>query len=174
MACNTSYLIETNGYNDLLILLETNAIAIQTVRPQPQNIQMVLEGDIASHTGQLLARIGRAEEGIKQLKLAYDILATAQPRDLREEAWCAENLADGIATTNKFPKAISFQEKAREHWLDWAKDNSEDKAEWPAILKWGMGTSLIWAGQNSRARDILTQGLAQLEATMPYNWAMVA
>ncbi|KAI1420538.1 NB-ARC and TPR domain protein [Xylaria sp. FL1777] len=168
------YLIEINGYNDLLDLSEVNAMAIPTIPRQPHSIQVDLEGSLASHRGQVLARVGRFEEGIKQLKLSYDLFRTDQPRNLREEAWCAENLADGIASTNNFPEAVSFQEKARDHWLDWAKDNSEDKTEWPAILKWGMGTNLIWAGYNARSRDVLTHGLNQLEASKPYNWAMVA
>lgn len=149
-------------------------MAIPTIPSQPHTIQIDLEGSLASHMGQALARVGRTEEGVKQLKLSYDLFCTDEPRNLREEAWCAENLADGIASTNNFPEAVNFQEKARDHWLDWAEDNSEDKTEWPAILKWGMGTNLIWAGQNQRSRDILTQGLRQLEAVKPYNWAMVA
>ncbi|KAH8807474.1 P-loop containing nucleoside triphosphate hydrolase protein [Xylogone sp. PMI_703] len=159
------YLIETNGYSDLLDLLEVNAMAISTIPPQPRGIQIEIEGGFASHWGQALARVGRAKEGIEQLRLAYEIFGTDQPPNLREQAWCAENLADGIASTNNF---------VRDHWLDWAKDNSENKMEWPAILKWGMGTNLIWAGQNHRSRDILTQGLCQLEAAKPYNWAMIA
>lgn len=149
-------------------------MAIRAIPPQPHNIQTDLEGDFASHMGQALARVGRCEEAVQQLKLSYKIFSTAQPRNLREEAWCAENLADGLASTNNFEEAVSFQEKARDHWLDWAKDNSEDKMEWPAILKWGMGTNLIWAAQNHRARDVLTKGLGQLEAAKPYNWVMLA
>ncbi|EEP78975.1 predicted protein [Uncinocarpus reesii 1704] len=168
------YLIETNGYNDLLDLLEVNAMAIPTIPPQPKSIQADIEGDLASHRGQALARVGRAEEGVKELKLSYEIFASSQPRNLREEAWCAESLADGIASMNNYPEAVIFQEKAREHWLEWAKDNSADTTEWPAILKWGMGNNLIWAGENQRSRDILTQGLEQLEGAKPYNWAMVA
>ncbi|KAI9668929.1 MAG: hypothetical protein M1829_005241 [Trizodia sp. TS-e1964] len=168
------YLIETNGYNDLLDLLEVNAMAISTIPPQPRSIQIDLEGGLASHTGQALARIGRAEEGVKHLRRAYELFATDQPRNLQEEAWCTENLADGIASTNNFQEAVALQEKARDHWLEWARDNSEDQKEWPAILKWGMGNNMIWAGQNQRSRDILTQGLAQLKAAKPYNWAMVA
>ncbi|KID93400.1 NB-ARC and TPR domain protein, partial [Metarhizium majus ARSEF 297] len=56
------YLIETNGYNDLLDLLEVNAMAIPTIPPQPWSIQIELEGDLASHRGQALARVGRAEQ----------------------------------------------------------------------------------------------------------------
>ncbi|KAI0100214.1 NB-ARC and TPR domain protein [Nemania sp. FL0031] len=168
------YLIETNGYNDLLDLVEVNAMAILTIPTQPQSIQIDLEGSLASHRGQALARVGRAEEGVKYLRSAYEIFANDQPRNLREEAWCAENLADGMASMNNFHEAMIFQEKARNHWLDWAKDNSDDKTEWPAILKWGMGTNMIWAGMNSQSKEVLTQGLAQLEAASPYNWAMVA
>ncbi|KAI1313744.1 NB-ARC and TPR domain protein [Xylaria venustula] len=168
------YLIETNGYNDLLELSEVNSIALPTIPPQQWSVQTDLEGSLASHRGQVLARVSRTEEGIKQLKLAYDLYCKDQPRNLREEAWCAENLADGIASINDFPQAVDYQEKARDHWLDWAKDNSEDKTEWPAILKWGMGTNLIWAGHPRRSKDVLTQGLTQLEAARPYNWAMAA
>lgn len=168
------YLIETNGYNDLLDLSEVTAMALATIPPQSRDTQIELEGDLASHRGQALERVGGTEEGVQQLKMAYELFATAQPRNLREEAWCAENLADGIASTNNFEEAVRWQERAREHWLDWAKDNSDDKTEWPAILKWGMGTNLIWARQNQDSRDILTHGLNQLEAAKPYNWAMIA
>lgn len=149
-------------------------MAIATIPRQPLNIQIDLAGELASHKGQALARVGRLEEGVEELKMSYKIFAQARPRNLREEAWCAENLADGIASANNFLDAISFQEQAQGHWLHWAKDNGENRTEWPGILKWGMGTNLIWAGQNDRARDILTQGLVQLEAAEPYNWAMVA
>ena len=169
-----SYLIETNGYNDLLDLLEVNAMAILTMPPQPRSIQIDLAGELASHRGQAPVRGGRAEQGLQHLKLAYELFATDEPRNLREEAWGAENLADGIASTNNFPEAVRFQEEARDHWLDWAKHNSEDKMEWPAILKWGMGTNLIWAGQHHRSRSVLVEGIRQLEAAKPYNWAMVA
>jgi len=93
--------------------------------------------------GQALARVGKFEEAVVQLELSYKIFSIAEPLNLREEAWCAENLADGIASTNNFAEAVRFQEEARDHWLNWAKENSEDKTEWPAILKWGMGTNLI-------------------------------
>ncbi|KGO64053.1 Tetratricopeptide-like helical [Penicillium italicum] len=125
-------------------------MALTTISPQPRIIQIDLEGGLASHKGQVLAR----------------------PCDLREAAWCAENLADSIASTNEFLEAVHFQEKARDHWLDWAKDNSQDKVEWPAILKWGMGTNLIWAGRNSHSRDILTQGLRQLESAKTTNYSL--
>lgn len=169
-----SYLIETNGYNDLLDLLEVNSMAIRTIHLQERSTQIELEGDLASHSGQALVRVGRTQEGVEQLELAYELFSTEQPRNLREEAWCAENLADGIASMNNFREAVALQEKARQHWLQWAKDNSEDKTEWPAILKWGMGTNIVRAGQTHRERNILTQGLSQLEAAKPYNWAMVA
>ncbi|KAF2722639.1 NB-ARC and TPR domain protein [Polychaeton citri CBS 116435] len=168
------YLIECNGYNDLLALVEVNHMALQTIPPQPWTVYVDLEGSLASHWGQVLGRTGQAEEGVKHLKVAYDLFCKDDPRNLQEEAWCAENLADGYASTNDFLDALKFQEEARDRWLDWAKDNSKDKTEWPAILKWGMGNNLIWAGRNGEAKDILSQGLDQLEAAEPYNWAMVA
>ncbi|KAI1114464.1 P-loop containing nucleoside triphosphate hydrolase protein [Nemania sp. NC0429] len=168
------YLIETNGYNDLLELVEVNALAMPTIPEQPRNIQVDLEGSLASHTGQALGRVGRLHEGVVKLRLAYDLYCTDEPRNLREEAWCAENLADGLASLNKFSEAVAFQEKARDCWLEWARGNSEDKTEWPAILKWGMGNNLVWAGPVSRAQDVLLEGLDQLESAKPYNWAMVA
>jgi hypothetical protein len=63
-----------------------NTIAVATIPTQPHTIQVDLEGSLASHRGQVLAHIGKAEEGVKDLKLAYDLFATDQPRNLREEA----------------------------------------------------------------------------------------
>ncbi|KAG8404938.1 hypothetical protein J3459_022390 [Metarhizium acridum] len=78
------YLIETNGYNDLVVLLEVNAMAMPTIPPQPSSIQIELEGDLVSPRGQALARVGRAEEGVKQVKLSVWYLcqrsATQPPR----------------------------------------------------------------------------------------------
>lgn len=169
-----SFLIETNNYNDLLDLLEVNTMAMATIPPQPLSTQVDLEGELASHRGQALGRVGRADEGIPYLQRSYETFAKDEPRNLREEAWCAENLADGFASTNNFTEAVRFQETARDLWLDWAKENSADQTEWPAILKWGMGTNLIWAGQVEQSRAVLVQGLSQLEAAKPYNWAMAA
>jgi tetratricopeptide (TPR) repeat protein len=137
-------------------------------------IQAELEGNLLSHKGQLLSKLGLGEESVECLKLAYKIFAGYDPYDPREAAWGAENLANGIATINNFPEAVRWQEKAREHWLDYSRDHSADKTEWAAILKKSMGTTLLWAGQRARARDILTEALKQMESETPYNWAMVA
>lgn len=115
--------------------MEVNRVAISTHPPQPWTVQVDLEGGLASHLGQALVRVGQVEEGITELRKAYDMFCKDQPRNLREEAWCAENLADGIASGNNFPEAVRYQEMARDHWLEWAKNNREDKTEWPAILK---------------------------------------
>ncbi|KAI7288787.1 hypothetical protein KC343_g1092 [Hortaea werneckii] len=168
------YLIECNGYNDLIDLVQVNATALPTIPKQEWTVQIDLEGSLESHWGQALERLGKFAESVPHLKKAYDLFCTDVPHNLREEAWCAENLADGYGSMNNFKDALGYQYKARDHWLDWAKDNETDKTIWPAILKWGMGNNLIWARESQPARDILNQGLAQLEAATPYNWAMVA
>jgi hypothetical protein len=133
-----------------------------------------LEGTFASHKGQLLARIGNPEEAVKYLKLSYDIFATDRPYNPRELAWCAGNLVNAVATTNAWSDAVKWSEKARDHWLEHSSEHSKDPSEWPAILKKIMGTTLVWAGQRDRAREILSDGMQQVESQKPYNWAAAA
>lgn len=169
-----SYLLEINGYNDNLILFEVNALAMKTIPEQAHSVKVDLEGELASHKGQLLGRIGLPEKGIECLRLSYQIFATDEPYNPRESAWCAENLANGFATANDWLEAIKWQNRAREHWLDFSKKESADREEWPAILKKSMGTTLLWAGEVQSARTVLTQGIKQVESTQPYNWATAA
>lgn len=149
-------------------------MALPTIPKQEWTVQIGLEASLESHWGQALERLGKFAESVPHLKKAYDLYCTDVPRNLREEAWCAENLGDGYGSMNNFKDALAYKYKARDHWLDWAKDNDTDKTVWPAILKRGMGNNLIWARESQLARDVLDQGLAQLEAATPYNWAMVA
>ncbi|KAI1122604.1 NB-ARC and TPR domain protein [Nemania abortiva] len=168
------YLLEINSYNDNLALFEVNELALKTITVQSHSVRVDLEGGLASHKGQVLARIGLVNEAVNCLQLSYDMFATDEPYDPRESAWCAENLANAIATRNDFPEAVKWQERAREHWLDYSREHSADTTEWPAILKKSMGTTLLWAGQRDRARRILDEGIKQIESAHPYNWAMAA
>jgi hypothetical protein len=166
------YLLEINGYNDLLDLCEISAAAMKTIKPPSDTID--LEHHRASHLGQLLARIGRPEEGVTWLQVSYDLFEDECEYDPRESAWCAENLANAVATVNDWPKAIKWQERAREHWLEYSRAHCADKTEWSAILKKSMGQTLVWAGELKRAREVLEEGIKQIEAEKPYNWAMAA
>ena len=67
------------------------------------------------------------------------------------------NAGNGIATINSFYEAIKWHKLARDHWLGWSKTHSPDKGVWPAVLKSSMGTTLLWAGQRERARDLISQ-----------------
>ncbi|KAI1274776.1 hypothetical protein F5Y07DRAFT_372159 [Xylaria sp. FL0933] len=110
---------------DLLALTKVNAIAISTIPPKPRSVQIDLEDSLASHRGQTLVRIGRVEEEIKQVELAYELFCKDQPRNLHEEAWPAEKLADGLAAANRFTTALDSQEKVRDHWLERAEENRD-------------------------------------------------
>jgi tetratricopeptide (TPR) repeat protein len=165
---NFSYLLEVNAFDNALDLIEVNTLAIATMPKQSHTVEVNLKGVLASHKGQILARIGRVEEGVKYLKIAYDTLATDEPFDPCNLAWEAENSADGFATLNNFSEAVKWQEKARDLWLEY------NKTEWPAMLKKHMGTALLWAGQRERAREILAEGMKQLTGTEPYYWALAA
>lgn len=147
---------------------------MKNVGAQEHSAKINLEGTLASHKGQLLARIGKPEEAVKYLKLSYDMFATDKPYNPRELAWCAGNLANAVATTNDWTSAVMWQEKARDHWLYHSIQNNMNPTEWPAILKKGMGTTLLWAGQPSRAREVLTEAFEQVESQQPYNWAVAA
>jgi hypothetical protein len=146
-------------------------MAMKTIPKQAHSVQVELEQELPSHRGQLLARIGRPEEGIKDLEVSYEVIKTddpAHPRFWIEMAWGAENLANGVATVNDWPRAVKLQEEARDNWL------KGDPSSWAAILKKSMGTTLLWAGQLDRARVVLTEGIKQVESTEPYNWATAA
>lgn len=70
-------------------------------------------------------------------------------------------------------KPFNGKNKLVNHWLEWSESNGEP-GSWPAVLKKSMGTTLIWAGQRQRAREVLNQAIDQIENTEPYNWAMAA
>ncbi len=166
-----SYLIEINAFSELDDLININTLALETLSTEDQTIN--LQGSLTSHKGQLLVRLGKPFEGAEWLRKSYYIRSRAVPFNPRESSWAAENAANAIATVNKFPEAIQWQESARDHWLEWSEQNGEPGV-WPAVLKKSMGTTLIWANQLERARDILSQAIDQIEATEPYNWAMAA
>ncbi|KAM0335642.1 hypothetical protein ACHAQA_000691 [Verticillium albo-atrum] len=166
------YLLEINSYTDLEALIEVNFAALATLPVEDQTIG--LQGSLTSHRGQLLVRLGNSSEGVQWLRKSYEIRSHAVPFNSRESAWAAENAANGIASVNDFATAIVWHEKARDHWMQWSKDNGPDPTGWPAVLKKSMGTTMIWAGKRDQARDIMTEALRQIESTEPYNWAMAA
>lgn len=166
-----SYLIEINAYAELEDLINVNTLALETLPIGEKTVN--LQGSLTSHKGQLLVRLGRPLEGVQWLRKSYDIRSRAVPFNPRESSWAAENAANAIATVNNFTEAIKWQEAARDHWLDWSEQNGVPGV-WPAVLKKSLGTTLIWAGQRERAREILSQAIDQIEATEPYNWAMAA
>lgn len=165
------YLIEINAYSELEDLINVNTMALETLSVEDRTVN--LQGSLTSHKGQLLVRLGKPLEGVEWLRKSYNIRSQAVPFDPRESSWAAENAANAIATVNEFAEAIRWQESARDHWLEWSEQNGEPGA-WPAVLKKSMGTTLIWANQRERARDVLSQAIAQIEAAEPYNWAMAA
>ena len=166
------YLLEINAYPELEDLIQVNTLALSSLAHEDQTIG--IQGSLTSHRGQLLVRLGRASEGVKWLKESYNVRTRDIPFNPRESAWAAENAGNGIATTNAFSDAIKWHELARDHWLEWSKTNSPDKGVWPAVLKKSMGTTLLWAGQRERARDLINQAMQQVESTEPYSWAMAA
>ena len=166
------YLLEINAYPELEDLIQVNTCALGSLDHEDQTIG--IRGSLTSHKGQLFVRLGRASEGVKWLKESYNVRTRDIPFNPRESAWAAENAGNGVATTNAFSDAIKWHELARDHWLEWSKTNSPDEGVWPAVLKKSMGTTLLWAGQRERARDLIDQAMQQIESTEPYSWAMAA
>ena len=166
------YLLEINAYEDLEDLIEVNRMALEALPPEEQIIG--LQGSLTSHTGQMLVRLGKPEEGVQWLRKSYEIRSHDKPFNPRESAWAAENAGNGIATLNEFAEAIEWLERARDHWLEWSNTQTTEKGEWPACIKKSLGMTLVWAGYSARARHITTLAMQQIESTKPYNWAMAA
>lgn len=168
----SSYLLELNSYEELADLIEINTVALSTLSEQQQTIG--LQGSLTSHRGQLLIRLGQAEEGVKRLKRSYEIRSRDKPFNPRESAWAANNAATGIATLNNFAEATKWHELARDHFQEWSNQQTECTGEWPAEIMNSMGLGLVWSGQSKRARDLMNGALEQTESTEPYNWAVAA
>jgi hypothetical protein len=147
-------------------------MALDTVRIEDQTNDM--PSSITSYKGQLYVRTGKATEGMEILKKSYGIRAGAIPEDVRETAWALENAGNGIATTNALEESITWHERAIATWLSWAETESSEKGVYPAVLKKSYGMVLVWAGRYEKAREILEEGIQQIESTTPYNWAMAA
>ncbi|KAL9044436.1 MAG: hypothetical protein Q9214_002424, partial [Letrouitia sp. 1 TL-2023] len=105
---------------------------------------------------------------------SYEIRSHDVPFNPRESAWAAENAANGIASLNEFDEAIRWQERARDHWLEWSNKRSVLRVTYPAMIKKSIAMILAWAGQSKRARTICDQAIQQLDSTEPYNWATAA
>ncbi|KAI1408047.1 hypothetical protein F5Y13DRAFT_205132 [Hypoxylon sp. FL1857] len=166
------YLLELNSYDELADLIEVNTIALNTLPEEERSIS--LQGSLTSHKGQLLVRLGNAEEGVTWLKKSYEIRNRDVPFNPRESSWAADNAAAGFATLNDFAEAMKWHELARDHFKEWSDRQAENTGEWPAEIMNSMGLSLVWSGQSKRARDLMNEALAQVESTEPYNWAVAA
>lgn len=164
--------MEINAYTDLDDLVDVNSMALKTLPEQEDTVD--LHGSLTSHKGQVLSRTGKPVDGVKWLKDSYEIRGHAVPLNLQLSAWAASNVANGLGCINEFSEAIEWEEIARDHWLDWSEKNGQDKNNWPASMKKGMGTTLIWAGKRDQARAVLDQALRQIESTEPYNWAVAS
>lgn len=67
-----------------------------------------------------------------------------RPIQPRESAWATENLANEIASLNEFADGIQWQERARDHWLEWYDQQSVLRGAYPACLK--KSIAMILAG----------------------------
>lgn len=166
------YLLEINSLEDLEDLIEVNFLALNTMPPEEQAVG--LRSSLASHRGQLLQRLGRHEEGLMWLKKSYTIRSHDKPFNPRESAFAADNAATGIATTNDFPEALKWYERARDHYLEWSNKQDSRRGELTPTVMINLGACLLYCGQIKQGRELLDKALAQVESTQPYNWARAA
>ncbi|KAI1352908.1 Tetratricopeptide-like helical [Xylaria sp. FL0043] len=166
------YLLELNSYDELADLLEVNRSAINTLPKMEQTVG--LQGSLMSHQGQLLVRLGKAEEGVKWLKESYNIRRGDVPFNPRESSWAADNTATGLATLNRFAEAAQWHERARDHFQEWSNRQTDRKGEWPAEIMNSMGLGLVWSGKAKPARELMDGALLQVKSIEPYNWAVAA
>ncbi|KAI0817305.1 Tetratricopeptide-like helical [Xylaria sp. FL0064] len=155
------YLLELNSYDELADLLEVNRLAINTLPKMEQTVG--LQGSLTSHQGQLLVRLGKAEEGVKWLKESYNIRRGDVPFNPRESSWAADNTATGLATLNRFAEATQWHERARDHFKEWSNQQTDRKGEWLVEIMNSMGLGLVWSGKAKPARELMDGALLQVE-----------
>ena len=164
--------MELNSYEELESLADANTIALSTLPEEQQTIG--IQGSLTSHKGQLLMRVGKAEERVVWLNKSYEIRGRDIPFKPLESAWAASNAATCIATLNQFAEAVEWYERCAAHFKEWSDQQPERKGEGSANIKTNLAQCLVWFGQSGRARELLDEALAEYNRVEPFNWAMTA
>lgn len=166
------YLLEINAYDELQDLIEVNTIVLESL-PEDQR-SVGLQGSLTSHKGQVLCRLGKPEQGVKWLTKSYEIRSRDVPFNPRESSFAADNAASGFATLNDFEEALLWYNRARDHYQEWLDQQQVVNAQLlPSLLR-SRAEGVLFMGRSEEARELVTQSLAQIEATKPYPWAAAA
>ena len=132
-----------------------------------------MRGSITSYKGQLYFHTGRIVEGVAIQKESYQIHTMAIPQDLRETAYGVLNAANVIASTNNYPEAEIWYERARDLWLEFNR-TSANKNVYPPSFKRSFAMSLMWSGERHKSREPLKQALRQVKSSEPFDWTLKA
>lgn len=166
------YLLEINSYEELQDLIEVNTMALDSL-PEEQRL-VGLQGSLTSHRGQVLCQLGKPEEGVEWLRKSYEIRSRDVPFNPRESAFAADNAASGFATINNLKEAHVWYDRARDHYQEWLDQQGADNGQLPPSILRGRAEGMLLSGRAKEARELVTQALAQIEATKPYGWAAAA
>ncbi|KAF2228145.1 hypothetical protein BDZ85DRAFT_12299 [Elsinoe ampelina] len=169
------YLIETNRYSELELLIETNFKAIGTLPKTEQSI--ALRANLASHKGQLRCRQGNYDDGLQWLKNSYEIRnESTHGRRPENFAWSASNVAEACASMSRDKEALEWIERCRNHWKEWTSVNDLGSSLWPPNAKSSLAVILSWVDSSDTAREMLLESAEQFKAVPmeEFNWAASA
>lgn len=163
------YLLEIDAHETLEELVQSSFLAMDCIPSDEKTI--VMQGEIASHYGQMYCRTGKVDDGIKWLQDSYRTFSSEIPFNATESGWAANNLATGYATAGKWSEALEWYERARDHWLEYSNRSSATQGHWPATIKTSTGRAHFWAGNIDRGIQLLQQAVQQLKSMEGYQWA---
>jgi hypothetical protein len=149
-------LLEIDSHNALEDLVEVSFMAMSTIPVEEKTI--VMEGEIASHTGQMHCRIGNVAKGIEWLEKSYKTFSSEVPFNWTESGWAANNLATGYATAQDYTKALEWYGIARDHWLEFTSKDPATAGQWPATIKTSTGRVHFWAGNRQAVHEHVPVG----------------
>ena len=165
--------METNAFDDMLMVTTVNLLAVGTKPVMRHHDGIFAEGGLASYRGQLFSIIGKPAEGCEFLRKSYDLMCIDEPYNPQEECFAASNYANGLGSMNDFDAAIKWVEQAIEHWFQYRPEDRASGYCIPAV-KLNLGLPHLFNGNLTRAREILIAGRDQTEASRPYLWQMAA
>ncbi len=95
----------------------------------------------------------------------YDVLLK-----LLELTWAADNLANGLSSTNDFTEALKWCEIVRDYHLDGTDQEKNGSKESDPTLMINMVVNLFRSDQPEQAKTLLKTAIKQIEVKGSYDW----
>lgn len=156
---------------DLSKVLDVNSAAIDMLDEGPEKADA--KATILSHQANLAESLGTPERAIELNMQGYHIrLHEAEPKQ-NLISFFENNLAFCHNTANKHAEALTWFEKSRDRWISEVQ-SPEETPPYPAFIKKNISRCLVYLGELTAARELLSEAVHELKSAKPLNWAMLA